>query len=47
MELQQHTTGGISMFEQRLRTLGVNPVVASPHHPQTCGKKERDWQPLK
>jgi transposase InsO family protein len=39
--------GGISDFEARLRGLGVNPVVSSPYHPQTCGKKERDWQPLK
>lgn len=43
----RRTTGGISVFEQRLRKLGINPVVASPRHPQTCGKKERDWQPLK
>lgn len=39
--------GGISDFEARLRELGINPVVSSPFHPQTCGKKERDWQPLK
>lgn len=39
--------GGISDFEARLRVLGINPVVSSPFHPQTCGKKERDWQPLK
>jgi transposase InsO family protein len=38
---------GLSEFEARLRALGINPVVSSPHHPQTCGKKERDWQPLK
>lgn len=43
----RRTTGGISVFEQRLRDLGINPVVSSPHHPQTCGKKERDWQPVK
>jgi hypothetical protein len=43
----RRTTGGISIFEQRLREHGVNPVVSSPRHPQTCGKKERDWQPLK
>lgn len=38
---------GLSEFEARLRALGINPVVSSSHHPQTCGKKERDWQPLK
>lgn len=43
----RRTTGGISLFEQRLRDQGINPVVSSPRHPQTCGKKERDWQPLK
>ena len=43
----RRTTGGISVFEQRLREQGINPVVSSPRHPQTCGKKERDWQPLK
>lgn len=37
----------MSDFEVRLRAIGVNPVVSSPFHPQTCGKKERDWQPLK
>jgi putative transposase len=37
----------MSDFEARLRALGINPVVSSPFHPQTCGKKERDWQPLK
>jgi transposase InsO family protein len=43
----RRTTGGVSVFERRLRDLGINPVVSSPRHPQTCGKKERDWQPLK
>ena len=43
----RRTTGGVSEFEQRLRVQGINPVVSSPRHPQTCGKKERDWQPLK
>jgi transposase InsO family protein len=44
---QRRTSGGVSVFEQRLRDHGINPVVSSPRHPQTCGKKERDWQPLK
>ena len=43
----RRTTGGVSEFERRLRAQGINPVVSSPGHPQTCGKKERDWQPLK
>lgn len=43
----RRTSGGVSVFEQRLRDQGINPVVSSPRHPQTCGKKERDWQPLK
>jgi transposase InsO family protein len=43
----RRTTGGISVFEQRVRAHGINPVVSSPRHPQTCGKKERDWQPVK
>ena len=38
---------GLNEFEVRLRALGINPVVSSPSHPQTCGKKERDWQPFK
>lgn len=38
---------GLSDFEARLRAHGIHPVVSSPFHPQTCGKKERDWQPLK
>lgn len=39
--------GGIGDVEARLMAAGVNVVVASSRHPQTCGKKERDWQPLK
>ena len=31
------------MAPARLR---IHQIVSSPHHPQTCGKKERDWQPL-
>jgi putative transposase len=33
-------------LEARLRLLGILPVVSSPNHPQTCGKKEREWQTL-
>jgi transposase InsO family protein len=39
--------GSLSEFEARLRHLGILPVVSSPSHPQTCGKKEREWQTLK
>lgn len=35
---------GLGEFEARLRQVGILPVVASPVHPQTCGKKEREWQ---
>jgi transposase InsO family protein len=38
--------GSLGAFEARLRLLGVLPVVSSPKHPQTCGKKEREWQTL-
>ena len=34
-------------FEANLRTLGINPVAASPFHPQTCGKVERFHQTTK
>lgn len=34
---------GFSEFETRLRLIGVAMVNASPKHPQTCGKKEREW----
>lgn len=33
-------------LSERLRQLGVAQVAASPHHPQTCGKKEREHQTL-
>ncbi|WP_157361786.1 DDE-type integrase/transposase/recombinase [Haloechinothrix halophila] len=39
--------GGWAAFEANLRALAITPAVASPHHPQTCGKKEREWQTLK
>lgn len=29
-----------------LARLGVHQIVSSPYHPQTCGKKEREWQGL-
>lgn len=38
--------GQVIELEWRLRMLGIKQIVSSPHHPQTCGKKERDWQPL-
>jgi hypothetical protein len=39
--------GGYSGFEAKLARIGVYHVTCSPYHPQTCGKKERDWRPLK
>ena len=39
-------TGGMGTFEAQVRAMGTLPVAASARHPQTCGKKERDWQPL-
>ena len=38
--------GQVTDLEWRLRMLGVKQVVSCPYHPQTCGKKERDWRPL-
>jgi transposase InsO family protein len=38
--------GQVTDLQWQLRRLGVHQVVSSPYHPQTCGKKERDWQPL-
>ncbi len=35
--------GGFSELETRLRLIGVAMVNSSPSHPQTCGKKEREW----
>lgn len=39
--------GGLCDFEAQLRHLGITPVTSSPYHPQTCGKKEREWGTLK
>lgn len=39
-------TGGMGTFEAQVRSMGTIPVPSSARHPQTCGKKERDWQPL-
>lgn len=39
--------GGMCDFEAQLRQLGIAPVTSSPYHPQTCGKKEREWSTLK
>lgn len=43
---QRRTRGLLGEFEARLRTCGVLPVTSSIKHPQTCGKKEREWQTL-
>jgi transposase InsO family protein len=38
--------GGYTDFEVRLALIGVSMSNSSPGHPQTCGKKEREWQTL-
>jgi transposase InsO family protein len=38
--------GGYADFEVRLALIGVSMSNSSPGHPQTCGKKEREWQTL-
>lgn len=43
---QRRTRGLLGEFEARLRACGVLPVTSSIKHPQTCGKKEREWQTL-
>ena len=35
--------GGLNNFEALLRAHRIYPIVSSPQHPQTCGKKEREW----
>lgn len=39
-------SGTLGEFEARLRNVGILPVVSSSGHPQTCGKKEREWRTL-
>ena len=36
----------IVLVEKNLMALGVKPITARPHHPQTCGKNERGHQTL-
>lgn len=38
--------GAYSDFEARLALIGVATTTSSPRHPQTCGKKEREWASL-
>lgn len=42
----RRVTGGMGTLEAQVRAMGTVTVTASSRHPQTCGKKERDWQPL-
>ena len=43
---QRRTRGILGEIEARLRAAGILPITASVRHPQTCGKKEREWQTL-
>lgn len=43
---QRRAKGVMSEFEARLRGAGILPVTSSVARPQTCGKKEREWQTL-
>jgi transposase InsO family protein len=43
---QRRTHRTMGQVEARLRICGVFPVTSSVSHPQTCGKKEREWQTL-
>lgn len=36
----------MSEFEARLRGEGILPITSSVSRPQTCGKKEREWETL-
>jgi transposase InsO family protein len=36
----------IVLVEKNLMALGIKPITARPHHPQTCGKNERGHQTL-
>lgn len=38
--------GQMNQFEARLRAAGILPITSSVAHPQTCGKKEREWRTL-
>lgn len=38
--------GQVSEVQWWLARLGIHQIVSSPYHPQTCGKKEREWQGL-
>ena len=38
--------GGYADFEARLHRIGVGMTNSRARHPQTCGKKEREWQTL-
>lgn len=39
--------GAYSDFEAKLARIGVYQATCASYHPQTCGKKEREWRPLK
>lgn len=39
--------GAYSQYEVRLAQLGIAHITSSSGHPQTCGKKEREWKTQK
>jgi len=47
LALNPSRRGRRGLLETHLRSLGVQPIASSPHHPQTCGKNERVHQTLK